>query len=189
MNSMSQPASPHTQRTYAGMAGAMIVVVALVLGWVGFRALTDDQPEIPIRTVDWSSWAETGRADGVLLLYAPEELPPGWRATSVRYIPGNNPRWQLGMLTDNGRYVGIEESRVSVKNLVHQYVDDDAVQGDDVVIDGVTWQSWRDKGGDYALSQRIEVTDGPSQSILVVGSAPAAEIRAFAATLKNRLDG
>ena len=38
-------------------------------------------------------------------------LPLGWKATSATYTRGVSPTWHLGMLTDDAKYVGVEEAR------------------------------------------------------------------------------
>lgn len=182
---MSQQANPRSQTSIAGMVGALVVVVVLVLAWVGFRALTSENEATPVRTVDWRAWVEAGRSEQRLMVFAPEALPPGWRATSVDYVGGNDASWHVGLLTDAGKYVGIEEAQSSSERLVEQYVDEDAERGDDVTIGGETWETWTDAGGDYALVRSIEIGGRPYESLLVVGSAPAKEVRDFAASLSG----
>ena len=180
---MSEPANPRTQRSVAGMIGALVVVLVLVVGWVGFRALTSGQEATPIQTVDWAAWARAGRAEHQLMIFAPAKLPAGWRATSVQYTGGNDAQWHLGLLTDKGKYVGIEEARASVQDLVQQYVDQDAVRGKDVKVGGQTWQTWTDAGGDFALVRSVPVGGRPYESVLVGGSAAPRSITGFAASL------
>jgi hypothetical protein len=182
---MSQPASPRSQTSTAGMVGAMIVVVLLALGWVGFRQLTGDDKTAPVQTVDWAAWVKAGRTDHQLLVFAPTALPSGWRATSVEYTGGHDAYWHLGLLTDVGKYVGIDESRNSVDELAKQYVDTDAVRGKDVTVAGQTWQTWTDSGGDYALARSVEVGGAPYESVLAGGSADPAAVREFVATLTS----
>lgn len=174
------------RRTRPFMSGMVALAVALVaaIGW--YYAGRPDESVQPVRTVDWSAWVNAGRADDALRMYAPDALPDGWRATSARYQGGRDARWRLGMLTDTGKFVGLEETYDSARELVVRVVDEDATQGPDVTINGITWQSWSDRGGDYALSRDITVPGGRSESVLVVGSAPDAEIRAFAASLRDR---
>jgi hypothetical protein len=163
------------------MAAALVVVVLLVVGVVWFRS--SGEKDTPVRTVDWAAWVKAGRAEQQLMLFAPAALPKGWRATSVEYAGGTGAHWHLGMLTDSGKYVGIEESRDPTKDLVEQYVDENAVAGKDVEVAGQTWQTWTDPGGDYALVRSIEVGGVPYESVLVVGSASPAAIRDFAGSL------
>ena len=180
---MSQTANPRLNRSYAGMVGALVVVV--VLGVLVVALNSSDDKATPVRTVDWAAWVKAGRAEQQLMLFAPEKLPGGWRATSVQYSGGNDARWHLGMLTDSGKYVGIEESRASTRDLVERYVDQDAVRGKDVTVGGQTWQTWTDAGGDYALVRAIEVDGQPYESVLVGGSAAPDSIRGFGASLRS----
>ncbi len=168
------------------MSGIVALAVALVvtIGWYYLGRPSESAQ--PVRTADWSAWVDAGRADDALRLYAPEALPDGWRATSATYQGGNQARWHLGLLTDEGKYVGVEESYDDADDLVEQYVDENATPGPDVQINGTTWQSWTDGSGDYALTTDITVSGGRSQSVLVVGSAADAEIVAFAETLRDR---
>lgn len=172
-------------QTFGAMTGALIFLVLVVLGWVVFRAVTSDNKPTPIRTVDWSAWVKAGRAEQAIGLYAPASLPTGWRATSVNYAGGAQAQWHLGMLTDRGKYVGIEESRSTTRKLVEQYVDPNAVRGKDVEVGGETWQTWSDSGGDHALVRSIEVDGRPYESVLVGGSADQASIERFVGTLES----
>jgi hypothetical protein len=187
MDPMSQPAAnPHTERSVRGMVASMIVVVLVVVGWVGFRALNDNQPSIITATVPQSAWepyVTAGRNGHSLLLYAPTKLPHGWRATSVNYTGGPDPVWHLGVLTDKGKYVGIEESKEIVSDMLSQFLSRaGAQQGKDVVLGSQTWQTWT-AGADYALTRTLTQGGYPLDTVLVVGSAPRAEIRAYAGAL------
>jgi hypothetical protein len=182
---MSQQPSRH-QRSTGGMAGALVITVVVVLGYVGFRAFNTDNQPTPVRTVDYQSWVRAGRDDGKLHTYAPRALPTGWRATSATYTTGIDPHWHLGMLTRSGEYVGIEESLGTVSSQVQQYVDANATRDGSATVGGVSWQVWRDSGGDYALVRRTAAPHGRDpETVLVVGSAPDAQIRSFAGTLAD----
>lgn len=170
-------------QTFGAMTGALVFLVLVVLGWVVFRAVTSDHKATPVPTVDWTAWVKAGRAEQSLALYAPERLPSGWRATSVDYAGGSQPQWHLGMLTDRGKYVGVEESRAPTRKLVEQYVDPNAVRGKDVEVAGETWQTWSDSGGDHALVRSVEVDGQPYESVLVGGSADPATVERFVGTL------
>jgi hypothetical protein len=165
--------------------GAMIVTVLAVVAFTAFRAVTSDDEPTPVRSVDWATQVKGGRADKKLMVLAPERLPAGWKATSATYTTGVSPTWHLGMLTDKGKYVGVEEARSSVEDLVQEHVDTNAEQGKDVTIAGETWQTWTDPGGDYAVSRSLEVGGKTYESWLVVGTAREAVIRDFAGTLKG----
>jgi hypothetical protein len=178
---MSQTVNPRTQRSVAGMVGALIVVVVIGVVWVKIGG--SGQKATPVRTVDWAAWVKAGRTDQELMVFAPARLPSGWRATSVNYSRGAAPHWHLGLLTKAGKYVGIEESRATTQDLAEEFVDADAVRGDDVRVGGETWQSWTDAGGDYALVRSVEVSGSPYESVLIGGSAAPEAITAFVGTL------
>ncbi|MCW2786473.1 MAG: hypothetical protein JWP74_2990 [Marmoricola sp.] len=175
--------NPHTVRSVPGMIGSMIVVVLVVVGWVGFRSVTSDNQSTPIQTVDWSGWVRAGHSDGSLLLYAPTALPKGWRATSVNFNGGIDAHWHLGILTNTGKYLGIDEGRGSTSDLADQFIDPHAVRGKDVTINGTSWETWTDSRGNYAVA--LTSVTGPNlhDSVMIGGTEPDAQIRKFAASL------
>ena len=85
------------------------------------------------------------------------------------------------------KYVGVEEARTSIKSLVEEHVDADAQRGKDVTIGAEKWQSWTDAGGDYAVARVVRGPKGAEESVLVVGSAPAAQVRGVAALVEQPL--
>ena len=174
------------QRSSGGLIGALVVTVAAVIAFAAIRALTSDNEPTPVRTVDYSAAAQSARADDKLLVLAPARLPLGWKATSATYTRGVSPTWHLGMLTGDSKYVGVEEARTSIKALVEEHVDADAKRGKEVTIGSQTWQSWTDAGGDYAVARVVRGPGSAEESVLVVGSAPAADVRRLAGSLTDR---
>lgn len=172
---MSQQPSRYT-RSFGGMTGALIVTVLFVIAFVAWRSLfrtdTDDTPP----TVEWQESVELADQAG-LQVVRPRELPEGWAATSVDLFAGDDPRWGLGVLTDDGDFVGIRQEDTSVDALVELYVDEKADAGDDATVPSDvtdTWQTWADDGGDHGFS--TEVGD---EAVLVYGSAPVEEIETY----------
>ncbi len=154
------------------MVGAMLVLVVVVVGFVALRDLNRVAPEGPGGPVDYRQSAEFAQQAADFEILAPRRLPPGWRVTSVDFVP-EPARWHLGQLTDEDRYVGLEQSGGSVRSMVETYVDDEPVKGDDVRIDGETWNSWSDDGGDHALVRETEnvttLVVGPVEPDVLVG--------------------
>jgi hypothetical protein len=147
------------------MLGAMILLLVVVGAFALLRDANRTTPESPVEPVEWRSVADYAREQADFRLVAPRRLPPGWVATSVRFEQRDDQAWHLGMLTDEGRYVGLEQARDSVDTMVEQYVDEQAERGDDVVIDGRTWQRWSDDRDEALVRQQGEATT------LVVGTA------------------
>lgn len=178
---MSQTGSSRYQRSVGGMAVAMVVAVAVAIGWYYLGRPNEDAR--PIKSVEWANWVKSARADGKLAALAPTALPKGWVARAASYQSGSSPHWYLRMLTGSGTFVGLEESLDSADDLIEEYVDENASQGEDVTIDGVTWQTYTDSGGDYAVVRTLTAPSGERERILVYGSAADADIRDFAGSL------
>ena len=189
MSESSEPVSTgggRYQRSSGGLVGAMLVTISAVIAFAVFRSLTSDNEPTPVRAVDWTAAVQSARADDRLLVLAPDRLPLGWKATSATYTRGVSPTWHLGMLTDDSKYVGVEEARTSIKALVEEHVDTDAQRGKEVTIGAEWWQTWTDAGGDYAVARVVRGPGGDEESVLVVGSAAAAEVRQLAGSLTDR---
>jgi hypothetical protein len=164
----------------------MLVTVSAVIAFAVFRGLTSKDEPTPIRAIDYTAAVQSARGDDALLVLAPDRLPLGWKATSATYTRGVSPTWHLGILTDDNRYVGVEEARASIDTLVEEHVDTDAQRGSAVNIGADEWQSWTDAGGDYAVARVVRGPGGAEESVLVVGSAPATEVRQLARSLTDR---
>ena len=168
------------------MSGIIALAVALIVavGWYFInRGDTSSRPQQTQSPAEVATWVKGARSDGKLVTFAPASFPKGWDVTSARYLTGVAAHWHLGLLTDGGKYVGVEESLDPTQELIDQYVDSEATQGKDVSIGGVTWKSFTDGGGDYALIRTVTSPKGEQERLLVVGSAPDGDIRDFAATL------
>jgi hypothetical protein len=185
MSQASSTGGGRYTRSTGGLLGAMLVTVVAVVGFWGINALKTDHEVTPVPAVDYTAMMRAGRADHKLRVMAPPSLPSGWKATSATYQTGTDPTWHLGTLTDKGKYVGVEEARGGLRDLVDEHVDPDAEQGKDVTIGGETYQTWTDAGGDYAVARTVPLAGTDVESFLVVGSAPESTIRDFAASLEG----
>jgi len=194
MSESPEPVSPgggsagggRYQRSSGGLIGALIVTVGAVVAFVVFRALTSDDETTPVRAIDYSAAVQGARADGKLTVLAPDRLPLGWKATSATYNRGVSTTWHLGILTGDTKYVGVEEARESIDDLVEEHVDENAKRGKDVTIGGQKWQTWTDTDGDYAVARAVDGPKGAEESVLVVGSAPERQVRQLAGSLTER---
>ena len=175
MGPVSEQPSRYT-RSFSGMVGALIVTVLIVLAYVVWRGLfRTDVDETPA-AVDWQDSVELADQAG-LDVVRPRELPTGWTATSVELFAGDDPRWGLGVLTDDGDFIGIRQQDTSVDELVRVYVDEKAEAGDDArVASDVTdtWQTWSDDGGDHGYA-----TELGDEAVLVYGSAPVDDLESY----------
>jgi hypothetical protein len=160
------------------MIGAMLVLLLVVVAFVFFRDLNRNDPASPVKAIDYQKTLGFAQEAVGFPLLAPPSLPDGWRATSATFVP-EPARWHLGVLTDENRYIGLEQSRSPVDTMVETYVDREAVRGREVQAAGETWRTWTDEGGDTALSR---VEDGVS--ILVVGTPELDVLVDYVTTLR-----
>ena len=173
---MSEQPSRYT-RSFSGMVGALIVTVLFVIAYVVWRGLFRTDVDTTPTPVDWQESVQLAEDAGYPAVH-PRELPAGWTATSVDPLFGSDdPRWGLGVLTDDGDFIGIRQQDTSVDELVRAYVDERADAGDDASVASDitdTWQTWSDDGGDHGFS-----TELGDEALLVYGSAPVEEIETY----------
>jgi hypothetical protein len=167
------------QRSFGGMLGAMLVLVVLVLAYVGVRALSD-RPAATVQTVDYQRVVPDARKAADFTLLAPPRLPAGWRATTVSFEPAPGSHWHLGVLTDEGRYVGLEQADASVRSMVSDHVDGAARRGTPVDVDGRSWATYTDSGGDLALVRRA----GRTTTLVVGHDVPRSDLVSYTAGLR-----
>lgn len=168
------------QRSFSGMVGAMLVTLLFVMAFVGWRAIFRTDVEVEPESLDWQENVQVAEQAGLRVVH-PEEMPEGWIATTVDLRAGDIPRWGLGVLTDEGDYIGIRQEDSSIEELVRTYIDKDYVRGTPARIQSDvadTWDTWSDAGGDHGYS--TEVGD---DAVLVYGSAPVEDIEAYVGLL------
>jgi hypothetical protein len=175
MGAVSEQPSRYT-RSFGGMTGALIVTVLFVLAFVAWRGLFRGDAEVTAEPYDWQGRVELAEQAGLAVVH-PRELPAGWTATSGELAAGDDPRWALGVLTDDGDFIGIRQQDSSVDELVRAYVDEKADVGDDASVPSEvadTWQTWSDDGGDHGYA-----TELGDEAVLVYGSAPVADLETY----------
>lgn len=172
------------QRTTGGLIGSMIVAVIFVLGVVLFREAFRDTPKIEPERVDYLPAVAALQGAGRQVAYPPT-LPEGWMVTSLIVDRGQRPGWGLGILTDDGKYVGLRQRDEDVDDLVAELVDEEATEGEPVRIAGSPapeWATFSDEGGDHGYAATL-TTDVGEETLLVYGSAPVAELEDLLAVL------
>ncbi len=162
------------------MVGALVVLLAVVLGWVALRALTSSDAATPVRTVDYTRDVPAAREAADFRLLAPPGLPSGWRATTVRFTGPPRAHWHLGVLTGEDRYVGLEQGQDSVASMVERYVDEAATRGEPVDVAGRPWATYSDSGGDLALVRRA----GRTTTLVVGHDVPRSDLVSYVASLR-----
>ncbi len=170
------------QRSIAGGVGSLIVLVAVVLAFVAFRAVFRDNDVAETEPVDYLAAVDAAQQSGATLVYPPR-LPKGWTATSIAYAPGERPAWGLGMLTDDGKFVGLRQEDADLSTLLEEYVDENAIPSDTAPFDSAIasgWEEWSDAGGDHAYAASFG-----DDELLVYGSAPTDDLLSIVRALTD----
>lgn len=170
------------QRSTAGLIGALLVTVLVIVAFVAFRGVFRTDVDTTPVTVDLEE-AVAGARDAGLRPVHPERLPEGWKATSVEVRPTPDAVWSVGMLTTGGDYVGIRQADESASALLTEHVDEDVRERGPVEVSSPVaseWTAYDDEGGDVGY-----VTDLGEGTVLVYGSAPAAEVEGFLTLLQR----
>jgi hypothetical protein len=169
------------QRSGNGLLGAMLITVIAVVGFVGFRALFTDEPDVKPEEVDYLEIVGLAQDGDVEPVY-PAELPEGWIATRAEVLPDGPPGFDLALLTDDEQFVGMVWSGDPIDDLLAERVDDEDVEdAEPLTVEGSVaprWDGYADPGGDLAYA--AEVGD---HSVLVYGSAPEEDLRTIVESL------
>lgn len=153
------------------MVRSVVVIGAIILGlWFLGQIFFTNTPDDPIGDgVEYSETATSARLAATYPLLAPTSLPEGWRANGVRFSPGGSQAWHLGVLTDENRYIGLEQEKVPVDDLIETYAEG-AERVGTVDVGGTTWQVH--EGPDGRLAWTVET---PEVSTLVTTTSVSPE--------------
>jgi hypothetical protein len=170
------------QRSTSGMAGALLLTLLFVVGFVVLRGCNRTNPDIRPDHVDYRAQIGFAQQAGATLAY-PARLPAGWFATRVDYEAGTRPELGISILTPDQQYVGVRQSPRDIPELLSAYVDAHPDAGPSVTVPGGIvrrWKTWTDAGGDTALSARWR-----HESLLVFGTVSRADLERLAGTLTD----
>lgn len=174
--------------TARDMVLSLLVIMVPVAIFAALLSSGPDQPEV--RTIDWRAVAARARQQSPYPIQAPAELPSGWRATRASWTEVGQPdptgtesvrnRWQLGVLTDSGVYLELDQVDKRAAEFVQEASRDGAEDGTSR-IDGATWQRLvTDDDRTRSLVRRAS-----GVTTLVVGDASYQQLEAFAGLLQS----
>ncbi|WP_171843003.1 DUF4245 domain-containing protein [Carbonactinospora thermoautotrophica] len=123
------------------------------------------------RQADYESVLREARATAPYHVFAPRNLPPTWKITSVRYDRQANGDvlWHLGLRTPRGHEVGIEQSDGSRAEFIRQIT----MRGDRVsrtVLNGAIWQLRQRKMRMRDVRSLVRIQD--DCTVVVTGGVP-----------------
>lgn len=192
---MSQVGAPgRYQRSFSGMVGALVILFAVIVGFVILRAMARDDLETKPDHVDYLSVVRELQSADVDAAY-PASLPKGWFARAVDRGTGSGGEatygveWAISFLTEDDEYAGVRQLMVdqperadeALESMLKQYVDEHPVEGDEVAIDSEIadrWQTFTDAGGDTAYVAQLG-----EDWVMVYGSASADQLQELAVRL------
>lgn len=168
------------RQTVRDMVLSLLVVGVVVM----LVAQPWNRPGPVVRNVDWRpvGVAFAGEADFPVL--APDALPPGWQATSVRIEPTVDGRtaWHVGWTTAGDQYAALEQSDTADVRYVATLTDSGSPTGSQLVAGARRWQRLVSADEDTRSLVHTVPGDRPV-TYVVTGSADWPELEALAAAL------
>jgi hypothetical protein len=156
------------------IARSIAVLGAIVLALFALGRLITLTPDEPTRAIDYRSAAVSSRTVAEFELLAPDSLPQGWRATSVRFEPDS---WHLGVLTADDDYVGLEQVKADTRRAVERFANGSRNYGT-TVVSGETWSLHTGPGDDLTYVRR-----DAGMTIVVTGTAPRVVMERYISSL------
>ncbi|NUR99956.1 MAG: DUF4245 domain-containing protein [Kribbellaceae bacterium] len=165
-------------QTVGNMVGALVICLAVV----AFLILVTWRPKHEqVKAVEYTAQLQDAQK-AAPWVRGPEPMPTGWTATSVEFrAPQQEPMtWHLGVVTNEKKYVGLEQSNVTTPKYQADKLGRTSDDGTAAVA-GVTWQRkvLLDRKGENAL-----VLVGSGVTTIVTGNAGYPALEAFASVLR-----
>ena len=178
-----------TRQSTAGdlIRSLALIVIPLIVIAVIFTDLPDDHP---VKEVDWNPVLTTAREQAPFDVLAPTNLPEGWRATRVNWVPLGRPYlngeasprnlWQIGFLTPDDVYIDLNQGDLRPQEMVDEQSRQGTADGNSV-IGAQTWQRLVSPDG----RTRSLVLHGSSATVVVSADLPYEALEAYASTLST----
>jgi len=164
-----------------------LILIPLVVITIIFTNTPNDHP---VKEVDWKPVLAKAREEAPFEVLAPENLPNGWRATRVNWVPQGKPYlngeasprnlWQIGFLTPDDAFIDLNQGDVRPQEMVDQQSRDGTADGSSVVA-GKTWQRLISPDG----RSRSLVLVNPNSTVVVTADLPYEALEAYASTLSS----
>jgi hypothetical protein len=168
------------QRSAGGLAGAIVVSLLLIGAIWALRQISGGEAPDPAATIDYTETLTQARRNASFEVLAPEVVPPGWRATTARWVvEGDRELWHLGFVIDGGTdYVGLDQRTEPEKDALRVTTPADQPKAT-VSVAGVTWKTFTTSDEDESAL----VVTGDGVTTIVSGTASETVLRGFAETL------
>ena len=164
-----------------------LILIPLAVITIIFTNTPDDHP---VKEVDWKPVLAKARAEAPFDVLAPENLPNGWRATRVSWVPQGKPYlngeasprnlWQIGFLTPDDAFIDLNQGDARPQEMVDQQSREGTADGSSVV-GGKTWQRLTSPDG----RSRSLVLVNPNSTVVVTADLPYEALEAYASTVSS----
>lgn len=173
------------QRSMLGMVGAMLVLLVVVGVFVAVRSFLRADLDVKPTPVDYLAAVDAAQANGIEVFY-PSAVPEGWVVTSVKLPSAAGEPWGLGMLTDDGQFVGVRQESQTAEDLAKQRLGQGARVTSAAAVDSDELTGWRTvvAGADHEDDRGL-VAVSDDRAVIVYGSADASSISEIAAALTS----
>ena len=168
------------QRSAGGLAGAIVVSLLLMAVIWALRSISGGEAADPAPTIDYTQALTEARRNASFEVLAPQVVPPGWRATTARWVvEGDRETWHLGFVIDGGSdYVGLDQRTEPEKDALRVTTPADQPQAT-VSVGGVRWKTFT--SSDSNESALVLPRDGVTT--IVSGTVDETVLRGFAESL------
>ena len=133
------------------VALAVLLLPVLVITWWFTRV-----PEPTVTRVDWAPLVAQARAESPYRVAVPTGLPDTWAPVRARWTPKGDPgidgrpvpgnTWQLGFLTPDQRYLGLDQRDDDGADLISG-VTRAGIRDGSSSVQGESWQRWASPDG------------------------------------------
>jgi hypothetical protein len=172
-------APPRQSRGMRDMVLSLVVLlIPVAIIAAVYWAHGDDSPMV----VDTTAAITEAQAAQAFEVSPPHGLDSGWRAISAAFDPGTvavpGALLRIGYVTPAGGSVQLIESNAARDGLLIHELGDNTMPEGVVSVAGQAWNSYQDRNGEHALV----LADG-ARTLIVIGTADAAELQALAASV------
>jgi hypothetical protein len=164
-----------------------LLLIPLVVITIILTNVPDDHP---VKEVDWKPVLATARKEAPFQVLAPTNLPGGWRATRVAWVPQGRPYlngeasprnlWQLGFLTPDDVFIDLNQGDLRPEDMVDQQSRAGTPDGSSEVA-RQTWQRLVSPDG----RTKSLVLRAPNVTTVITADLPYEALEAYASTLSS----
>lgn len=177
--------APRYPRSFGALIGSMIVLVAAVVVFVGFRDFfrAAPAPDLVGAAVDWEP--SVREIQTIATVVWPRDMAADWTVTSGDWdrTDPDRPQWRMGIDTPDG-FVGLYQQDAPVEDLVEATIGDDTSSSEVTIDTDVAddWTRWAAPDGDVAYSTVLD-PNGQDEATLVVYGTDDAEVQVLMGSL------